>query len=106
VIEVGVGINTGDAVVGAIGSSQAMQYTCIGDAVNIAARLTSIASAKQTIISEDTYRKLKVKPHHEKLPPAKLKGIDNPVQIYSVWEKMTDTRDQTFSEAKKKKSKK
>ena len=105
-IEVGVGINTGDAVVGAIGSSQAMQYTCIGDAVNIAARLTSIASAKQTIISEATYKKMKVKPHHEKLPPAKLKGIDQPVQIYSVWEKMTDTRDQTLGKPKKKKSKK
>jgi len=90
-IEVGIGINTGDAVVGAIGSNQAMQYTCIGDAVNIAARLTSMAGAKQTIISEATYKKLKLKPHHEKLPPASLKGIDRPVQIYSVWEKLSDT---------------
>lgn len=103
-IEIGIGINTGDAVVGAIGSSQAMQYTCVGDAVNIAARLTSIASARQTIISEATFRKMKVKPHHEKLPPTNLKGIDKSVQMYSVWEKMTDTRDQTLGKAKKKES--
>ncbi|HKI60369.1 MAG TPA: adenylate/guanylate cyclase domain-containing protein, partial [Mariprofundaceae bacterium] len=104
IIEVGVGINTGDAVVGVIGSSQAMQYTCIGDSVNIAARLTSIASAKQTIISAATFSKLKVKPHHEKLPPANLKGIDKPVQIYSVWEKITDTHEELPTKSKKKSS--
>ncbi|MDT8375513.1 MAG: adenylate/guanylate cyclase domain-containing protein [Mariprofundaceae bacterium] len=90
-IEIGIGINSGDAVVGAIGSSQAMQYTCIGDAVNIAARLTSMAKPRQTIISEDTFRNLKLKPKHSMLPQASLKGIARPIQLYSVWEKVTDT---------------
>jgi len=90
-IKIGIGINTGDAVVGAIGSSQSMQFTCIGDSVNVAARLTSIAGPGQTIISEETFRNLKVKPRHEKLEPVRLKGIGEPVQYYSVWEQMTDT---------------
>ncbi len=90
-IEIGVGINTGDAVVGVIGSSQAMQYTCIGDTVNVAARLTSMAEPKQTIISEETFRNMKQKPKHSKLPQVALKGIDRPIQLYSVWEQITDT---------------
>jgi adenylate cyclase len=90
-IKIGIGINTGDVVVGAIGASRSMQYTCIGDAVNIAARLTSVAKEKQTVISEDTYYKLKNKPKHDILPKISLKGIDRSIQLYSVWESTTDS---------------
>ena len=54
-IKVGIGINTGMVVTGAIGSSRALQYTAIGDAVNTASRLCGAAQPGQIILSEATF---------------------------------------------------
>ncbi len=64
-----VGINAGDMLAGYIGSSERVQYTVVGDAVNVASRLCSVATADQILITEDTLRvegladKLLVKPY-------------------------------------------
>jgi adenylate cyclase len=53
-VSIGIGVNTGSVIAGAIGSSRTLQYTVIGDAVNIAARLCSLAKPGEIIISETT----------------------------------------------------
>ncbi len=54
--EVGIGINTGNAIVGNVGSENRMDYTVIGDTVNVAARLEQIAKGGEIIIGEQKYR--------------------------------------------------
>jgi adenylate cyclase len=90
-IHVGIGINSGEVVVGSIGSSQTMQYTCIGDAVNVAARLVGMAEPGQVIVSASTLKRLKGKAKYEVLPPVKLKGIEGDLKAYSVKELLNDT---------------
>ncbi len=90
-IQTGIGINSGEVVVGSIGSSRTMQYTCIGDAVNVASRLTGIAGPGDVIVSEETMRQVKKKMRAELLPPASVKGIEGTLQAYSVKDILEET---------------
>src|SRR4030095_13824927 len=83
-INVGIGINTGLVVTGAIGSSRALQYTAIGDAVNTASRLCSVAKPGEIILSDNTMRLVAPAVDAEALPAVRLKGKEQELRIYNV----------------------
>ena len=83
-ILIGIGINTGNVITGAIGSTRALQYTAIGDAMNVASRLVNVAKAGEIIISEDTHRHVSGRIDAVALPPVKVKGKAEELRVYRV----------------------
>jgi adenylate cyclase len=83
-IRAGIGIDTGAVITGAIGSSRALQYTAIGDAMNLAARLCSAAKAEQILVSEATYRKIGERVAAVAMPPMRFKNKAQEQKVFNV----------------------
>lgn len=85
-IKIGIGINRGKVISGNIGSKQQMNFTVIGDSVNLASRLCSVAASDEIIVSDAVWKKVKdLKTFKsKKLNPVKVKGKVKPIEIKEI----------------------
>ncbi|HJW91342.1 MAG TPA: adenylate/guanylate cyclase domain-containing protein [Anaerolineales bacterium] len=80
----GIGIHVGEAILGLIGTEKRMEYTAIGNSVNIAKRIQENAGPGQILISVEAYTQVYKKAHLSAVSPIQAKGKSQPLQVYEV----------------------
>jgi len=80
----GIGLSTGQAAAALLGSEERLEYTLVGDTVNLAQRLQQFAAAGETVLSEATRNVITAAVHVTALPAQLVKGRDTPVVAYKV----------------------
>jgi class 3 adenylate cyclase len=83
-ISIGIGVSSGEVIAGNVDSGDRVEYTVIGDAANMVARLEDLAKDNVILISPGTYGRVKDFVHVNVWPPQKLTGFEEPVPIYEL----------------------
>ncbi len=81
---IGIGIDTGEVIVGNFGSARRLEYTAIGHHINVAARLCGAAEAHQILISAATYDLIRDRVEAEAVPALRVKGMAEALEAYQV----------------------
>ena len=82
--QLGIGLSTGQVAAAMLGSEERLEYSLVGDSVNLCQRLQQFARGGETILSEPTYRALDGSVEAEALPPTQVKGRHAPVHAYRI----------------------
>jgi adenylate cyclase len=83
-VHMGIGLNSGEFIAGNIGSEDKIEFTLIGDTVNLTARIEHLAGRYQVLVSEATWAPIQDLVCAVRLPPVMVKGKSRPVILYSI----------------------
>jgi adenylate cyclase len=83
-MEMGIGINTGEVFLGNVGSPERMEFTVIGDTVNIASRFSGVAQGGQILVAKDTLFGLGPDIKYKELEPVEVKGKTGKLEVFEI----------------------
>jgi len=94
-ISIGIGVASGEVIAGNVDSGDRVEYTVIGDAANMVARLEDLAGDNQILISTATYGKVKDYVSVSRWEPRKITGFEEPITIYEIRKTQPGQKSQT-----------